>query len=377
MDVEETPSGIRSRDPRFDEWSRLVLKSEYQDEDGVTRSCWPTMWPLTDSDKTSDPRLKDCVSLQQIKRMIGDANYRAEYMADPGSAEEQHFGVLKESKHGWWVDEADGEFPKKSKAQINWFNKDGEKVSMSLSTFLKDRVRTFITCDTSYTNTKDSDYKVATLMGYDPKEATLFVLDCWAGQTKESILIAKAFQMAEKWGCKSIHPEVVKQSFSLYATMQSIVKQRAIEMAGVKELPRIIPLKVGQMDKTAKINALGFRFEHGLIKMPLRRRYDTPWNLLFTQLDEFNPDAPNGGLQHDDVIDTVAMSMFIIKGRLLDTPAESTAVDPWEKIKSGILVDGETGINYAECIDLTTITMEQIDELAEHNIRKLADESKV
>lgn len=377
MDVEETPSGIRSRDPRFDEWSRLVLKAEYEDKDGMRHSCWPSMWPLTDACKEEDPKLKDCVSLEQIKRMIGSPNYRAEYMADPGSAEDQHFGELKETKHGWWIEEADGLHPKESKALINWYDKEGERVSMSLSAFLYNKVKTFVTCDTSYTNTKDSDYKVATLMGYDPKDATLFVLDCWAGQTKESVLIAKAFQMAERWGCKSIHPEVVRQSFSLYATMQSIVQQRAVEMAGVVELPRIVALKVGQMDKTSKINALGFRFEHGLIKMPLRRRYDNPWKMLFDQLDEFNPDAPNGGLQHDDVLDTVAMSMFIVKGRQMQQEVEDKGVDPWKKIKDGILVDSDTGLNYAECMDITTISLEQINELSELTNRRLSDESKV
>jgi len=377
MDVEETPDGVRSRDPRFDEWSRLVLKAEYEDDNGVPHSCWPAMWPLTDADKSKDPRLKDSVSLEQIKRMIGSANYRAEYMADPGAAEDQHFGQLEEVKHGWWIDEADGLMPKKSASIINWYDKEGAKVSMTLSTFVRDKVKLFVTCDTSYTNTKDSDYKVATLMGYEPKDAILFVLDSWAGQTKESVLIAKAFQMAERWGCRSIHPEVVRQSFSLYATMQSIVQQRAVEMAGVQELPKIVPLKVGHMDKTAKINALGFRFEHGLIKMPLRRRYDKPWKMLYDQLEEFNPDAPNGGLQHDDVLDTVAMSMFIVRGRTIYDPAKEEAISPIDKIKNGIMVDPDTGINFAECIDPRTITLEQIDDLSRHRTKKLADESKV
>ena len=374
MDTEETASGHRSRDPRFDEWSRLVLKAEYRDEDGDRHSCWPVMWPLTDSDKAKDDRLKDAVSLEQIKRLIGSANYAAEYMAEPGQAEDQHFGTLEETKHGWWTEEPDGEDPINSKTLMCWHDKEGNKNSESLANFLRNRVRTFITCDTSYTSTKDSDYKVATLMGYDPVEASLFVLDCWAGQTRESVLITKAFQMAQRWGCKSIHPEVVSQSISLYNTMQSIVKQRAVEMAGVQELPRIVPLRVGQMDKTSKINALGFRFEHGLIKMPLRRRYDSPWSMLFNQIDEFNPDAPSGGLQHDDVLDTVSMSMFIVKGRQYAAKKANDPVDPWAQIRNGITVDPNTGLSYVESLDPSKLTADQVSEL--FNARQSGPESE-
>jgi hypothetical protein len=73
---------------------------------------------------------------------------------------------------------------------------------------------------------------------------------------------------------------------------------------------------VGTLDKTAKINALHYRFEHGLIKFPVWRRGQLPWRLLFDQIEQFNPDAESGGLQHDDFIDTVAMSMFVVRGRL-------------------------------------------------------------
>ena len=121
--------------------------------------------------------------------------------------------------------------------------------------------------------------------------------------------------MAGRWGCPTIHPEVVRQSFGLYTAMESMVRQRASEVTG-ETPPRIIPLRVGTLDKTAKINALHYRFEHGLIKFPTWRRGQLPWRLLFDQIEQFNPDADSGGLQHDDFIDTVAMSMFVVRGRL-------------------------------------------------------------
>jgi hypothetical protein len=128
------------------------------------------------------------------------------------------------------------------------------------------------------------------------------------------------------------------------------------------------------MDKTSKINALGFRFEHGLIKMPLRRRYDSPWSMLFNQIDEFNPDAPSGGLQHDDVLDTVSMSMFIVKGRQYATKKLNDPVDPWEQIRKGITVDPNTGLNYVESLDPSKLTSEQVSEL--FNARQSGPESE-
>jgi hypothetical protein len=85
--------------------------------------------------------------------------------------------------------------------------------------------------------------------------------------------------------------------------------------------------------------------------------------MLFNQIEEFNPDAANGGLQHDDIIDTVAMSMFIVKGRQYKTTDQNEPVDVWDKIKSGSIVDEKTGINYVESLDPSQMTAEQVSEL--------------
>jgi hypothetical protein len=111
--------------------------------------------------------------------------------------------------------------------------------------------------------------------------------------------------------------------------MESMVRQKAAEVTG-QTPPRIIPLKVGMLDKTSKINSLHYRFEHGLIKFPTWRRGNLPWRLLFDQIEQFNPDADSGGLQHDDFIDTVAMSMFVVRGRLDRQLAAGDAPTPMD-----------------------------------------------
>jgi hypothetical protein len=101
---------------------------------------------------------------------------------------------------------------------------------------------------------------------------------------------------------------------------------------------------VGTLDKTAKINALHYRFEHGLIKFPTWRRGQLPWRLLFDQIEQFNPDAESGGLQHDDFIDTVAMSMFVVRGRLdRQIVGEEQGLDFSKMIADGTIGDSIGG----------------------------------
>ena len=49
------------------------------------------MWPVDRESKKTDPRLKDRISLEEIREMIGSANFASEYMADPGSSDETFF----------------------------------------------------------------------------------------------------------------------------------------------------------------------------------------------------------------------------------------------------------------------------------------------
>jgi hypothetical protein len=139
--------------------------------------------------------------------------------------------------------------------------------------------------------------------------------------------------------------------------MESMVRQKAAEVTG-ETPPRIIPLRVGTLDKTAKINALHYRFEHGLIKFPVWRRGVLPWRMLFDQIEQFNPDADSGGLQHDDFIDTVAMSMFVVRGRLdrQVAPGQSAALDFAQMIEDGSIRDPLAGgVPAVEAMDFNSM----------------------
>jgi len=355
-----------AKDPRFDQWARLILRAEYTDKDGNQQSAWPSMWPINNKVRDANPKLNGLVSLEDIKFLIGPHNYNAEYLAQPGESQEQYFGDVTKEKHGWWVEEPDGESdsdPHASKSTVCWTGKSGVVEKMPISQFLSQRVKLFATVDTSYTATSDSDFKVCTVMAYDPVDACLFVLDTWGGQVREPVLIEHAFRLAMKWRVPAIHVEVVRQSFSLYAAMESMVRQRADQITGMTP-PKVVKLNPGVMDKTSKISALNYRFEHGLIKLPTWRRGIMPWRMLFEQIEQFNPDAENGGLAHDDFIDTVAMSMFVVRGRMERASArlgedEGSLVieDPVSEMENGNRIDSKYGINIAEAVGFNNLAV--------------------
>ena len=337
METQETENGTKAKDPRFDHWSRMIIKAAYNDSSGKLVSCWPEMWPVDRKAKEGDPRIANRISLEDIREQIGSANFSSEYMADPGASEDVFFPELGDS-HRWWLSNIDPEYgiaPHNSMTLINWKGLDGKNKSQPMMEFLKESW-VFMTIDTSWTATRDSDYKVCTVMAATP-ENELFILDLWSGQCDENTLIRHTFEVADKWHCPSIHPEVVKQSFALYQTLDTLVKQRAVEMVGVDHLPKVKALKVGMISKQSRIASLQFRFEHGLIKLPLERRMESHWKQLFDQIEQFNPDVPDGGLAKDDHIDTVAMSGSLLKGRIARPDPENTD----DRTPEEHLLDGE------------------------------------
>ena len=365
MATQPSPTGPVAVDPRFDYWSRMVLKAEYEDAHGVRRSAWPDMWPIDIATKNADPSARGKVSLEEIRLLVGSRTYEAEYLANPGASDDVHFGELTRERHGWWFRDPDASvdlLPRESHSTICFHDKQGAVVEMPLHRFLEERVRLFITVDTSYTSNTDSDFKVCTLMGYDPLDSSLFVLDTWGAQCREDRLIKECFQMADRWGCPLVFVEVVRESFGLYVAMNSLVMQRTEEMVGSSP-PRVLPLRPGKQDKTSKINALHYRFEHGLVKLPLSRRGQSPWRHLFEQIEQFNPDAQDGGLQHDDFLDTVAMSTPVVRGRLeRSLPREEgpEVVDVEALVREGRWGEEHGGVELSRLVNLQQVPLDAV-----------------
>jgi len=368
MQLDDTPEGQRAKDPRFNRWSRLVIPAAIE-ENGSMMSCWPDMWPTTREERmklaVTRPRFKESLSLEEIRETIGSANFASEYLASPGDGEGAFFGDLDDVKHGWWFEEIDDRLdqPLATTTYICWHERRGDELSlqrMPLPEFLRSYVRTFITADTSHTSGKDSDFKVCCLMAVSPQN-DLFVLDLWARQGQESELVRGIFEMADRWKCPTVHPESVRQGVSLYNALSSIVSTRANDMAGVEHLPKIVKLNPGISEKQDKIAGLQFRFEHGKIKLPLWRRDQLPWRHLFDQIESFNPEAQDGGLEKDDCLDAVAMSQFILKGRLSKAGPAAAQKTLFERLRDGDFVEG--GMHIGEGLDINQLSASQINEI--------------
>jgi hypothetical protein len=327
------------------------------------------MWPATIADRLElakgNQRFAAAMSLEEIRETIGPSNFASEYMASPGDGHGAFFGTLDPETHGYTFEDIDDrlETPFATTTCICWNEvRDGarHRMKMPLPDFLGRYARLFMTADTSHTATTDSDFKVACLMAVTPQN-DLFVLGLWARQCREPDQVKAIFSMADKWRCPTVHPESIREGVSLYNSLHSIVSTRARDMAGTEHLPRIVKLNPGMAEKTDKIAALNFRFEHGKIKLPMWLREQLPWRLLFDQIESFNPEAPDGGLEKDDCIDAVAMSQFVLKGRLSKAPGAAADKTLFDRLKDGDFY--HDGVHVGEGLDLSRLTVDQVNEI--------------
>jgi len=363
-----------AHDARFEHWYRIIIRAVEESEKGELLSCWPEKWPATKDDRlkmaVENDRYYNMVSMEEIKSLVGPRVWQSEYMANPGQGEDLFFGTLVKDEHGYWlesVDELAEQDPLHSKSYICWKNKDGDINRMLMSEFCT--VCKFFTCvDTSYTSGPTSDYKCCAIMAMAPGNV-LFVMDLWAKQCDQRALEEATWAKCEMWRVPVIGIEYVSQGIALYNSFMAVLQTRSTEISQTEWMPRIMKLKPGYTEKSAKIaGALALRFHHGLIKLPFWRRNQRPWRDLFEQIEEFNPDVPDGGLQHDDCIDTVHMHTYMVKARVRMPEAEKQ--EP--KTPAELLAAGVTeihGVPIASSIDWRTdVPLTLMKQLYEENV---------
>ena len=336
----------RAVDPRFDHWARLSINAAYEAADGTLKSVWEEMWPSSIESKRAKG-WNDKISIEEMPSIMGSSAFNAEMMGRPGDSGDQflEFDPSPVGKQAWWLDNVDPETysisPRQSTADICWQDpKSKTVVKKPLQKFLEDS-RLFITVDTAFSENSTSDRRVCTLMAHHPGNI-LFVMDMWSDRKTDAILEAKSFEMADRWRCPVIHVEVVKESFKLYKRFVSTLQTRLTEQMAVGFVPAVKPLRIGTMTKIEKIETLDIRFEHGLIKLPIfRRPSHAPTARLLDQIESFNPEAGGGGLDKDDEIDTVSMSLFILRSNAV----RKSLVDDSEKNVLELLEKGVTEIH--------------------------------
>lgn len=374
MDTVELDDGTRrAKDERFEFFNRDITRAVVGTDDDQSddfQSVWPEMWPKDEAEKVRLNLSEDTVTLDSIRKRVGEAVWQSEYLANPGAGEGFfHLDSDDKGRHAWWIAEPDFDLtdgdPWRSSALMRW-RRESEVIEMPVGEFLRN-TKQFVTIDTSWTAHEHSDRKGYCHMAVNPSNE-LFVLGMWSAQCNESRLVNECLHYCDRWKVPVIYPEVVKESFGLYQRLLSVTRTRGTEDMGLSHTPAVKELRVGQTAKVSKIGALDLRIEHNSLKIPLYRRFaSASIHRLIEQIQSFNPDADDGGLQHDDEIDMVAMSMFVLKGRLrkfLETPVVEEAPDALKLLRKGEHL--HKGFNITAGLDITKIPRADIDEALAH-----------
>lgn len=331
------------QDPRFSPalWKALLCRACEESPEGKLVSCWPHMWPSDDEEKRRLRLPPSSKTIVQIREMLGPAVFQAEFMANPGSSEDSFFkrDTSPQGRHSWWLESVDPDAfaldPRTASGYICWLEKQTLHRKTLPEFFANSRL--FATVDTAYTENATSDRRTCHIQALH-SDNVLFSLDLWSDRKPDSVLMDAAFRMCQRWKCPDIFVEVVRESLKIYVRMKSAVETRLSRDLSYSFHPQVHDLRPGTLAKTDKIATLDVRFDLALVKLPtfLSGRH-APYTRLFEQIDSFNPISQDGGLQHDDELDTLSMSTQVIRGRLRRPPAPTgpRVIDPIAEIKAG------------------------------------------
>lgn len=324
MQTVETDKGVRAADPRFDMWHRLHIKAATRAADGSLVSCWPQMWPASEEEARS-LGLSDAMTLPLLEHTMGPQAFRREMLGEMTANEDSYLKLdtNQRGNHAWWFEDVDEKLaldPRDSDTLMCYLHK-GEVKRVPLCEWLG-QVRLFMTVDTAYTEKASSDRRAALLMAID-SDNVLFGLDLWSAKKSDDALLKAALGMCERWRCPQVFVETVKESWKLFHRFENAVRTRMTQDMGLEWTPVVRPLKPGTLEKSAKIATLDIRFEHNLVKLPLVERGRKPaWTRLFEQIMGFDPDQRDGGIQKDDELDCLSMSLLALRARLKKLPGE-------------------------------------------------------
>jgi len=197
------------------------------------------------------------------------------------------------------------------------------------------------------------DFRSIAIMGYDHNNC-LWILDLWLGKVKDSVFYGKIYEMGRKWLVRVIGIESCGTQGSLVDSMSEYVDsftEKLVAASGGPDsvwVPRIVPIRYPQrLSKGERIAELEWRFQAGKIKYPAHKANEWPMSALYEQTENFTKDLAL--LRHDDAIDTVAMSNYLIhnKGRrrmkeqtkktLTEELKQNTPIAPGLPLLSGVI----------------------------------------
>jgi len=374
MQTKETllPSGVTvqlATEPRFNRWKRMIIPAA-EEVDGKLISLWDEMWPTDDETKARLGLPAETPTLHDVEETIGTPAFMKEYLARPGEGGATFFPALTE-EYGYTIEQPDDALidnPYISTSRIRFLTKVAGKSIVRearIADFLR---RSFILTifDTSYTNKAHSDYKACGTFALTP-ENDLFLLEMWARRCNPEELLDVSFKQADKWFSRVLASEDITAGSAMLDDCERIVESRATEEMGVSHFPNIARLKVGNTPKPTKIASLLWRFTHRKFFLPLFLRGIEPYEMLFRQIEGFNPWSgdDSGGLQNDDCLDICQMTRYVVRGvpaapPELEAPATLPIVD---RILKGERVDSVTGQPLMAQVDVMNTPAHKLFEI--------------
>jgi len=359
----------RTEDPRFRYWNRRVLSAIVNTPGGLSdrseeKALWKEKWPT------------EVLAVRRSE--IGNAAYAAEYDNDPTSDEERLLHVDPSLNEYRIPDAQPNTFdnPLASNVMVEWdfipkhtitapppvdpdapiiLPEGAKRMQKPMCDHFGPMFR-ILTVDYAPGLKDYNDYSCIVVSGFDPGNC-LWVLDAWMGRVRDSLLLDQIYRMGVKWQVRIIGVEALSIQISL-------VDSVAVYMESKEQLtgwsPRVIPVRYpSNSPKSSRIAALEWRFNSGRIKYPMDRKNKWPFDQLYAQTQDFTPDLAL--LQFDDIIDTVAMTQYVVHSKGGSSSVESGELSLNDRLRDGIPV--VPGIPLLSGINANDLTGEQVEIL--------------
>lgn len=251
------------------------------------------------------------------------------------------------------------------------------KLARSFSDVARSMYR-FITVDYAPTVNELSDFSAVHVLGLESGSDhpnTLYSLDAWLGKAQRSEIVKIIGEMAVKWQVYVIGIEAYPlqmEAFERFHLDLTPVLNTACGSAETHTMPAVIPIKFPHsLSKAEKIKGMSWRFDQFRVKVPSDRGTEMAYRELWNQISLFTNDM--GLLEHDDILDTLAMHQQIAKGAPPIAISVAQDYNPVEELKKGNLHDPDGFSNLdavAACGKLTDEVWTAAQEAMEDVMRE-------
>lgn len=157
-----------------------------------------------------------------------------------------------------------------------------------------------------------NDYSCIAIIGFDTL-GTMWVLHMNLLRAKDAVLQRLIYETGLTWKPRILGIESVGIQKSFTEALQEYVTEQE-QLRGDSWRPRVFPIIYPAKEtKQHRIASLEWRFSSGRVKYPAHLSEEWPYTALYDQTRDFTMDLAL--LQHDDAIDTLAMSKYVVKTR--------------------------------------------------------------